>query len=44
MGLKDGDGNFKKMASRDGTVLLIDDLIDTVKEKISNVIGERLKL
>ena len=44
MGLKDGDGNFKKMASRDGTVLLIDDLIDTVKEKISNVIGDRLKI
>lgn len=34
MGLKDTDGNFKKMASRDGTVLLIDDLIDTVKDKL----------
>ncbi len=44
MGLKDIDGNFKKMASRDGTVLLIDDLIDTVKEKISNVIGDRLQI
>ena len=34
MGLKDEDGNFKKMSSRDGSVLLIDDLIDAVKEKI----------
>lgn len=34
MGLKDIDGNFKKMASREGTVLLIDDLIDTVKNKL----------
>lgn len=34
MGLKDEAGNFKKMSSRSGTVLLIDDLIDTVKERI----------
>ncbi|MCA9365699.1 arginine--tRNA ligase [Candidatus Kaiserbacteria bacterium] len=34
VGLKDDDGGFKKMSSRAGTVLLIDDLIDTVKEKI----------
>jgi len=34
MGLKDDAGNFKKMSSRSGTVLLIDDLIDTVKERI----------
>ena len=34
MGLKDSDGNFQKMSSRRGTVLTIDDLIDTVKEKL----------
>src|SRR3989344_343192 len=44
MGLKDEDGNFKKMASRDGTVLLIDDLLDTIKSKINEVIGDRLQV
>lgn len=44
MGLKDEEGNFKKMASRDGTVLLIDDLLDTVKEKIGVSMGERLQV
>lgn len=34
MGLKDAEGNFKKMASRTGNVLLIDDIIDTVKETL----------
>lgn len=44
MGLKDEEGNFKKMSSRSGTVLLIDDLIDTVKENIDKVIGDRLQV
>ena len=34
VGLKSGDGGFKKMSSREGTVVLIDDVIDNVKEKI----------
>ncbi|MEX2013959.1 MAG: arginine--tRNA ligase [Parcubacteria group bacterium] len=34
VGLKDDDGGFKKMSSREGTVVLIDDLINVVKEKI----------
>lgn len=37
MGLKDDDGNFKKMSSREGTVLTIDDLLDFIKEKISKL-------
>lgn len=41
MGLKDTDGNFKKMSSRAGTVLLIDDLLDLVKEKIITARGEK---
>jgi arginyl-tRNA synthetase len=41
MGLKDETGNFKKMSSRAGTVLLIDDLLDTVKEKIKTARGEK---
>ncbi len=41
MGLKDVDGNFKKMSSRAGTVLLIDDLLDLVKEKIIAARGEK---
>lgn len=40
MGLKDEDGHFKKMSSRAGTVLLIDDLLDIVKEKIIEARGE----
>lgn len=42
MGLKDSDGNFKKMSSRAGTVLLIDELLDTVKEKILDARGEEI--
>jgi arginyl-tRNA synthetase len=34
VGLKTKEG-FKKMSSREGTVVLIDDVLDTVKEKIS---------
>jgi len=34
VGLKALDGGFKKMSSREGTVVLIDDLIDEVKNKI----------
>lgn len=34
VGLKSDNGGFKKMSSRAGTVVLIDDLIDIVKEKI----------
>ena len=34
VGLKDKDGGFKKMSSRAGTVVLIDDVIDDVKNKI----------
>lgn len=43
MGLKDEEGNFKKMSSRAGTVLLIDDLLDLVKEKIKSSQEERSK-
>jgi len=34
VGLKDSDGSFKKMSSREGTVILIDDVIDSAKDKI----------
>lgn len=34
VGLKAEDGGFKKMSSRAGTVVLIDDVIDTAKESI----------
>lgn len=34
VGLKDEDGSFKKMSSRAGTVVLIDDVIDEVKAVI----------
>lgn len=34
VGLKGEDGGFKKMSSRDGTVVLIDEVIDEVKSKI----------
>ncbi|MEK7185009.1 MAG: arginine--tRNA ligase, partial [Patescibacteria group bacterium] len=37
VGLKDDDGNFKKMSSREGTVVLIDDVIDAAREKISAI-------
>ncbi len=42
MGLKDIDGNFKKMSSRAGTVLLIDDLLNVVKEKVITARGEKV--
>ncbi len=34
VGLRDGDGGFKKMSSREGTVLLIDDVIDAVRDSL----------
>ena len=34
VGLKNEDGSFKKMSSRAGTVVLLDDVIDTVKATI----------
>lgn len=34
VGLKADDGGFQKMSSREGTVVLIDDVIDAVKAKI----------
>ena len=34
VGLKNADGGFKKMSSREGTVVLIDDVIDIAKNKI----------
>lgn len=34
VGLKDDNGDFKKMSSREGTVVLIDDVIDAVKDKV----------
>ncbi len=34
VGLKDAHGNFQKMSSRAGNVVLIDDVIDIVKEKV----------
>jgi len=42
VGLKSEDGGFKKMSSRDGTVILIDDLIDDIKSKIKKgFIGDK---
>jgi len=40
VGLKDEEGNFKKMASRDGSAVLIEDVIDVVKEKIAATLKE----
>ncbi|MFA7301851.1 MAG: arginine--tRNA ligase [Candidatus Shapirobacteria bacterium] len=40
VGLKDEEGGFKKMSSRDGTVVLIDDVIDIIKNKIKNGFSE----
>ncbi len=34
VGLKDGEGNFQKMSSRAGTVVLIDDVIDAVRDSL----------
>jgi arginyl-tRNA synthetase len=36
VGLKSEDGSFKKMSSRAGTVVLIDDVIDAVKARITD--------
>ena len=40
VGLSDSDGNFQKMSSREGTVVLIDDVIDAAREKILAVLKE----
>ncbi len=40
VGLKAKDGGFKKMSSRTGTVVLIDDLIDEVRERLLPRSGE----
>jgi arginyl-tRNA synthetase len=34
VGLKDANGEFKKMSSREGTVVLIDDVIDVARDKV----------
>lgn len=34
VGLKDQEGTFKKMSSREGTVVLIDDVIDAVRDSL----------
>ena len=44
VGLKDEEGGFKKMSSRDGTVVLIDDVIDIIKNKIKNGFSEEKKI
>lgn len=36
VGLAQDDGSFKKMSSREGNVILIDDVIDIVKERVLN--------
>jgi len=43
VGLKDAAGAFKKMSSREGTVLLIDDLIDQVKDTVKMRFAEEGK-
>lgn len=40
VGLKDKDGEYVKMSSRAGTVVLIDDVIDGVKTKITEHLNE----
>ncbi len=35
VGLKNEDGGFKRMSSREGSVILIDDVIDDVRDKIA---------
>lgn len=40
VGLKDEGGGFKKMSSRAGTVVLIDDVINEVKDKILERLNE----
>lgn len=41
VGLADKDGGFLKMSSRKGNVLLIDDVIDAVKEKLLEQMKEK---
>jgi arginyl-tRNA synthetase len=41
VGLADKDGGFVKMSSRKGNVLLIDDVIDVVKEKLLEQMKEK---
>ena len=43
VGVKGEDGEFKKMSSRDGTSLLIDELIDKVKIKIAEELSNNSK-
>lgn len=43
VGLKSDDGGFKKMSSRNGTVVLIDDIIDEVKNKIRQKFADKNK-
>lgn len=39
VGLKDEDGKFKRMSSRAGTVVLLDDVIDAVKESVLQILN-----
>lgn len=41
VGLADSDGSFKRMSSREGTVVLLDDVIDVAKEKIRAYFAEK---
>lgn len=44
VGLKGDDGGFKKMSSREGTVVLIDDVIDVVKNRIKQMFIDKNKI
>ncbi len=41
VGLKGGDGAFQKMSSRAGTVVLIDDVIDTVRDALKEGLAQK---
>jgi arginyl-tRNA synthetase len=41
VGLKDGDGGFKKMSSREGTVVLIDDVVDEVRDVLLKTVLDK---
>ncbi len=41
VGLKGGDGAFQKMSSRAGTVVLIDDVIDAVRDALKAVVAQK---
>ncbi len=41
VGLKDEDGGFSKMSSRKGTVVLIDDVLDSVRDSLLSGVLER---